>query len=297
MSSSRGAALAALAYVCWGLFPLYWKHVAHVPAAQVMAHRVVWSFVSLALLAGVRGRIGEIGAAARVPGVLRTYAAAAVLISANWYLFIWGVGHGRVVETSLGYFINPLVSVGLGVVLFQERLRPLQWTAIALAAGGVLYLAFDYGNLPWLALSLAVTFALYGAVKKRAPLGAENGLTLETSILVLPALGYLLFADASGAGAWGRSDPATTAFLTGGGLVTTIPLLLFAAAMPTLQLSAAGILQYIMPTLQFLSGVVIYSEPFTAHQRLGFGAVWAGCVLFALDITGRREPSEPRRNP
>ena len=237
------------------------------------------------------------GRLTRRPGVVRTYAVAAVLISANWYLFIWGVGHNRVVETSLGYFINPLVSVALGVLLFHERLRTLQWIAIALAAAGVLYLAFDYGRLPWLALSLAVTFALYGAVKKQAPLNPEHGLTLETSMLALPAFAFLALMDYNGLGAWGHRDFATTAFLTGGGLVTTIPLLLFAAAMPTLRLSTAGILQYVMPTLQFLSGVLVYGEPFTPSQRIGFGAVWAGCLLFAIDVSARREPSAPRRNP
>ncbi len=297
MTSSKGAVYAVLAYVCWGLFPFYWKQVAAVPSEQVIAHRVVWSFVMLTAVIAWRGDVGRIWRASRQPGVLGIYTAAALLISGNWYGFIWGVSHNFIVETSLGYFINPLVSVVLGVVFFRERLRSLQWAAVGCATAGVLYLAMSYGRVPWLSLWIALTFAGYGAVKKKAPLAAENGLTLETSLLVLPALVFLVFSDQRGVGAWGHVGLATTAYLTGGGLVTTIPLLLFASAVQVIPLTLVGILQFVMPTLQFLSGVLAYGEPFAPDQRIGFGAVWAGLVLFGIDSSARREPSARTRSP
>lgn len=296
MSSSKGAVYAVLAYVCWGLFPFYWKQVAQVPSEQVIAHRVVWSFLTLAVVIAVRGEIGRVWRAAREPKVLGIYAAAAILISGNWYGFIWGVSHNFIVETSLGYFINPLVSVVLGVLLFRERLRPLQWGAVGCATAGVLYLAFAYGRLPWLSIWIAGTFAGYGAVKKKAPLASEHGLALETSLLALPALAYLVWSEQNGVGAWGHDGFATTAYLTGGGLVTTIPLLLFASAVQVIPLTLVGILQFVMPTLQLLSGVLAYGEPFTPNQRIGFGAVWAGLVLFGIDASARREPSARTRS-
>lgn len=296
MSASKGAIQAALAYVCWGLFPLYWKQVANVPPEQVIGHRVWWSFMTLVILLLARRQFNAVLDAARTPRVLAIYSAAAVLITLNWYLFIWGVAHSLIVETSLGYFINPLVSVAFAVAVFRERLRALQWAAIVAASLGVLYLTFVYGRLPWLSLAIAATFAGYGVVKKKAPMNSENGLTLETSILAIPALAFLLFSDQSGAGAWGRDGLRTTAYLTGGGLVTTIPLLLFASAVQKIPLSLVGILQYITPTLQFLTGVLVYGEPFTPNQRIGFGAVWLGCVLFGLDASGLHEPSALKRS-
>jgi chloramphenicol-sensitive protein RarD len=212
--------------------------------------------------------------------VLFIYSVAGILLSVNWLIYIWGVNAGYIVETSLGYFINPLLSVVLGTFIFDERLRPAQWIAVGLAAGGVFYLTWAYGSLPWIALSLALTFGLYGVVKKIAPLGSLYGLTLETGFVFLPAFAYLVFMDAAGHGAFGHEGLPTDALLAGAGMVTTIPLLLFASAARSTPLTMIGILQYIAPTLQFLIGVFVYHEPFTRAKLIGFAMVWIALLVF-----------------
>jgi chloramphenicol-sensitive protein RarD len=296
---NRGVWYGALAYGIWGAFPLYWRMFGHVPTMQVLAHRIVWSFVALAaIILGVRGpavwrQINRRAAAA--------YGLAAVLIGVNWFLYVWGVNAGLVVETSLGYFITPLLSVLLGVVVFRERLRPLQWTAVGLAAAGVAYLTVAYGALPWLALGLAFSFGSYGLVKKQAPLGSLEGLTLETAILFLPATAYLLSVAGAGQGAFLHSGSRTDVLLIGGGLVTIGPLLLFASSVQRVPLSVIGILQYISPTIQFLLGVFVMGEPFSRTQFNGFAIVWAAVVLFAIDglraRSARVPPGSVRRQP
>jgi len=271
------------AYICWGLFPFYWKQVAHVSSTQVIAHRIFWSFVTLAIIALWMGQGRKILASSRSRRVLLVYAAAAVLVSANWFAYIYAVSRGFIVETSLGYFINPLVSVVLGVIVFSEQLRWTQWLAVGLAAAGVLYLTAAYGVVPWIALFLAVTFAVYGVIKRLAPLGALNGLIIETSILALPSLAYLVWANQTGAGAFGDADLATTLYLTGAGVVTTLPLVLFATAVRQIPMTLIGVLQYIAPTLQLATGVLFYHEPFGREQTIGFSGVWAGLVVFGLD--------------
>jgi chloramphenicol-sensitive protein RarD len=282
---TKGLWQAVAAYVCWGLFPFYWKQVAQAPAGQVMAHRIFWSFVTLALLAAWRG---DRFWGAVAPRVWALYAAAGALISANWFAYIWAVNHGYIVETSLGYFINPLVNVALGVAVFGERLRPVQWTAIGCAAAGVLYLTAAYGRVPWVALTLAFTFAGYSVVKKLAPLESRRGLMLETALMGGPALAYLIWADAKGEGVFLRGGLAPTLFLAGAGVVTTAPLLLFAAAVREVPLTVISVVQYISPTLQLLAGVLVYGEPFAYDQRAGFGAVWLGLALFVWDGWRRR---------
>jgi chloramphenicol-sensitive protein RarD len=212
--------------------------------------------------------------------VLRIYFVSALLIGANWLIYVWSVNAGYIVEASLGYFINPLFSVLLGVVFLRERLRPLQWLPVGLAAAGVLYLTFVYGSLPWIALSLAFTFGLYGLVKKTAPLGSLYGLTLETGLLFLPALAYLLYVNATGSGAFLHSSPSANWLMVGAGLVTIVPLLMFSSAARQIPLSLVGILQYITPSMQFLLGVLVYREAFSSHQLLGFGIVWLGLIIF-----------------
>lgn len=279
---TRGVWQAIAAYVAWGLFPFYWKQVDRVPALQVIGHRILWSFVVLALVALGRGH-GRRLVAVCTPRVLLIYGAAAVLVSGNWFAYIWAVNQGLIVETSLGYFINPLVSVVLGVVIFQEHLRALQWVAVAAAAAGVAYLTFAYGSVPWIAVTLAVTFSVYGVMKRLAPFGSLDGMTIETAITGLPALLYLLYAERSGAGAFGHDGVTTTLYLTGAGIVTTLPLVLFSTAVRQIPMTLIGILQYISPTLQLAAGVLFYHEPFSRDQLIGFGGVWAGLVLFALD--------------
>jgi chloramphenicol-sensitive protein RarD len=297
---SNGIARAILAYLAWGLFPFYWKQVAHVPAPQVMGHRVFWSFVTLAIVAVVMRRVVVIGRSARSFRVVLLYAAAAAVIAANWLAYIWAVNHGWIVETSLGYFINPLVNVLLGVVFLGERLRSLQWLAVAFAAAGVAYLTWHYEGIPWIALILAITFAVYGLLKKLAPLGPLDGLTLETSIGALPAAVYLIYANQTGEGAYAHAGTASTLYLTGAGVVTTLPLVLFASAVREVPLSLIGLLQYISPTLQLAAGVWVYREPFTREQFIGFSAVWLGLAVFAWDgwsSSGKRRRVALRHSP
>ncbi len=280
----RGVWIGAAAYTLWGLFPLYWTQIESVPALQIIAHRITWSFVVLlVLMAGSRVRHQRTERPVVSLAALRLYAIASVLIGLNWFLYVWGVNHGLVVGTSLGYFITPLVNVLLGVVVLRERLRPTQWLAVAIAAGGVAYLSVAYGSVPWISLALALTFGTYGLVKKTAPLPAASGLTVETGILFVPAVVFLLIVELNGAGAFVHDGTRVTWLLAGAGVVTTVPLLLFATAAPHVPLSVLGILQYISPTIQFVLGVFLFREPFSRSQLVGFAAVWIALTLFAID--------------
>lgn len=278
----KGIVYAVAAYAIWGFFPLYWKQLESIPALQLIAHRIVWSFALLfgfilatGQLQAIRGTLGQKS--------MRTYTVAALLISVNWFTYVWAVTHGFIVEASLGYFINPLLSVLLGVIIFRERLRAIQWLPLGLAAFGVLYLTVTHGSLPWVALMLAVTFGLYGMVKKVAPLSSLFGLTLETGALFLPALAYLIFCEANGQGAFLHATATIDWMLVGGGVVTAVPLLLFAAAASRVPLTTIGVLQYVNPTLQFLLGVFVYHEAFTHNRLIGFGIIWVGLALFWIE--------------
>jgi chloramphenicol-sensitive protein RarD len=285
----KGMLYAIGAYLMWGLFPLYWKQLEAIPALQLIGHRIAWSFVLLMLVILVTRQQGVLRAALNA-ATLRIYLVAAVLISVNWFTYVWAVTQGFVVEASLGYYINPLFSVLLGLIVFRERLRPIQWLPIGLAALGVTYLTLTFGSLPWIALVLAVTFGLYGLVKKTAPLGSLFGLTLETGLLFVPAVGYLVFSEVIGKGAFLHSGVKADWMMVGGGLVTAVPLLLFASAAPRVPLSTIGVLQYINPTLQFLLGVLVYHEPFTHDRLIGFGMVWVGLILFWIEGLYARRP-------
>ena len=279
------------AYVAWGLLPLYWKQIEQVSAGQLIGHRIVWSFLMLAAVTSLSAQWTALREAVGTPGVVRSYALAAVLITINWFIYVWSVNSGFIVETSLGYFINPLVSVVFGVLVFGERLRRLQWLAVTLAAAGVLYLTFAYGALPWISLVLALSFGTYGLVKKKAPLGSMHGLTVETAILLVPAVLYLVYVERAGDGAFVHRGLSVDALLVSTGLVTTVPLLMFASAVQRTPLSTIGVLQYIAPTLQLLLGVFVYGEPFTHTQFIGFAIVWAGLIVFGLDgVLSRRVP-------
>ncbi len=279
----KGILYAIGAYVFWGLFPIYWKQLETIPALQLIGHRIGWSFILLFIVILVTRQWKDFRSAAFNSKILRIYLAAALLISVNWFTYVWAVNAGFVVETSLGYYINPLFSVLLGVIIFRERLRPVQWIPIVLAAIGVIYLTITYGSLPWIALTLAFSFGLYGLVKKTAPLGSLYGLALETGMLFLPALAYLVFCEWTGQGAFLHSGSLKDWMMVGAGAVTTIPLLLFASAAPRIPMTTIGILQYINPTMQFLLGVFVYKEPFTHDRLIGFGIVWAGLILFWIE--------------
>lgn len=276
----KGILLALSAYVMWGLFPLYWKPLESISSLQLVGHRIGWSFILLFIVILVTGQWRSFREAASRMKIIRIYLIAAVLICVNWFTFVWAVTHGFVLESSLGYYINPLFSVLLGVTIFHERLRPVQWVPIALAALGVLYLTISYGAVPWIALTLAFSFGTYGMVKKIAPLNSLYGLTLETGLLFVPALAYLIGCEIAGQGAFLHSGPLQDWMMVGAGLITTVPLLLFAAAAPRVPLTTIGILQYINPTMQFLVGVLLYKEPFSHDRMIGFGLVWLGLILF-----------------
>jgi chloramphenicol-sensitive protein RarD len=280
---NKGILNGIAAYAMWGFFPIYWKLLHDVPALQVIGHRIGWSFVLLIAFVLLTRQWKEFRSAAVKPKTIGIYSVASVLLSVNWLIYVWGVNAGFIVETSLGYFINPLFSVLLGVVFLRERLRTLQWLPVALAAAGVIYLTITYGRPPWIALSLAVSFGFYGLVKKLAPLGSLYGLTLETAIIFPIALLYLTFVDLSGTGAFLHENALTDILLIGAGAVTTIPLLMFASAARQIPLTVIGILQYIAPTIQFLIGVFVYHEPFDQSRLIGFGLVWIALIIFWVE--------------
>jgi len=286
--SGRGVWIGAAAYTIWGLFPLYWKQLEFMPAGQIIAHRIVWSFVVLVpVLAWATWRSRRDGTAAVGVAVssasVGVYTVAALLIAVNWFTYVWAVNHDYVVETSLGYFITPLVNVLLGVAVLRESLRPGQWVAVGLAAGGVAYLTAVYGAVPWIALALAISFGTYGLVKKKAPMPPLPGLTLETGLLFVPAAAFLVAADVRGDGAFGHAGALPTMLMAGAGVVTTVPLLMFAMAVRHVPLSLIGILQFIAPTIQFFLGVFLYREPFSRSQLVGFGLVWTALAVFAME--------------
>ena len=279
----KGLLFALGAYAAWGVFPIYWKLLQHVPALQLISHRISWSFVLLLAILTLNGSAKTLVRQMADLKTLLTYALASVLIGINWLFYIWAVNAGFIVETSLGYFINPLISVLLGMIFFKERLRPMQWIPVSLAVIGVVYLTISYGRLPWIALILAFSFGLYGLVKKKASLSAANGLTMETGLLFIPALGYLLFSEWNGSGVFTRTGLRADLLMIGTGLVTTLPLLMFASAARRIPLSMVGLLQYLAPTIQFLIGIFIFHEPFSIQQLIGFGLVWLGLIVFVSE--------------
>jgi chloramphenicol-sensitive protein RarD len=281
------------AYVCWGFFPIYWKSLHNVPAIQLIGHRIFWSFLLLFAVILFTRQWGEFRQTINAK-VIRIYSVAAVLIGINWFVYVWAVNQDYIVETSLGYFINPLLSVLLGVIFLKERLRPAQWIPVILASLGVAYLSFVYGRLPSIALILSVSFGLYGLVKKISPLGPLHGLTIETGILCLPALAYLIFVQTNNTGAFLHNGLTSDLLMIGAGVVTTIPLLMFATAARLIPLWVVGLLQYIAPTLQFIIGVFIYKEPFSRDQLIGFAIVWTALIIFLIEnYLATRTSAEP----
>ena len=278
----RAAWYVALAYTFWGFFPIYWKALSGISALQLTCHRIVWAFLMLAATIAWSQEFGVLWRALQ-PRTVGLYTIAALAIASNWLLFIWAVSVNEIVQISLGYFINPLLSVVLGTIVFHERLRPLQWVSVALAAAGVAYLTLALGELPWIALTLAASFGTYGLMKKLAPLGAVQGLTLETGMLFLPAAVFLILEERAGRGAFLHSGSLENLLMLAAGPVTTLPLLMFAAGVRRIPLSLVGMLQYINPTMQITIGVMLYNEPFTRIQLVGFGFVWIALMLFAVE--------------
>lgn len=280
---NKGVLYGAGAYLIWGFFPLYFKALQSVPALEIMFHRVVWSFLFLILVVGLRNEWKKLRISISAPKTLLIYLIAACLLAINWLVYIYGVNTDRIVETSLGYFINPLFSVALGVFFLRERLRPAQWLPVGLAAIGVVYLTVQVGSLPWIALALAASFGLYGLVKKVAPLNALYGLTLETGILFIPGLIYLAFLESQGTSAFNHNGWEITLMLGLTGVITALPLLMFATAARSIPLYLVGILQYIAPTCQFLLGVFLYHETFGTSQLIGFTIIWSALLIYSLE--------------
>lgn len=291
--NKKGMLYGIGAHALWGFFLIYWKLLHHIPAAQLISHRIGWSFILLMLVIFVTGQLKDFRSTINAR-TIRIYFIAALLIGVNWLVYVWAVNAGFIVETSLGYFINPLLSMLMGVIFLRERLRLAQWIPIGLAAIGVGYLTFVYGRLPWIALVLAFSFATYGLIKKLAPLGSLYGLTLETGILFLPALAYLIFTEVNGTGAFLHETTSVNILMIGAGVVTTVPLLLFASAAQRIPLTMVGALQYIAPTIQFILGVFLYKEPFDRAHLIGFSIVWVALIIFWIEnYIAQRMPAEP----
>lgn len=280
---NRGITYAVGAYLVWGLLPLYWKALQHVSAGEILANRIVWSFAFLMLLLLLRKEWGQVRQTLAKPRTAAVLLATSTLLSINWLLYIWAVNAGFIVETSLGYFINPLVNVLLGVIFLRERLRPFQWIPIGLAASGVLYMTLSYGQPPWIALALAFTFGIYGLLKKRLPLGALPGLASETALMTPLALIFLGYLTVQSQAAYTQSGPGTIGLLLFSGIATALPMLLFNAAVRKINLSTIGILQYMAPTMQFLIGVLIFQEPFTPARVVGFTLIWTALALYSVE--------------
>jgi chloramphenicol-sensitive protein RarD len=286
-SPRRGAAAAVAAFLMWGLFPLYWKMLAAVPALEVVAHRTTWGFAAVAAWVTLRGGWATALAVARRPRTLLLLGASAVLIGVNWLLYVWAVAHDHVVEASLGYYVNPLVNVVLGVVVLDERLSRPQRIAVALAALGVAILTVSHGRLPWIALALAVSFGLYGLVRKTVGADAVVGLLWETALLTPPALVLLVSLGLRGAGAFSPGAPGPSALLALGGAVTAVPLVLFALGARSLPLSTVGLIQYLSPSIQFLIAVFLFREPFTRSHAAAFACIWSALALLTWDVRRR----------
>lgn len=290
---NKGVLFALAAYILWGFFPLYFKAIQQVSALQILAHRIAWGFVFTLAVVLVLRQWKEFRASVFNRRTFLIYAGASVVLGINWFTYVWAVITNHVVESSLGYFINPIVSVLLGVIFLRERLRTFQWVAIAMVTAGVVYLTITFGQLPWISLVLAVTFGFYGLLKKIAPLGALHGITLETAVLTIPSLVYLFIVNANGTGTFGHSTPLLDFLLVLSGPVTAIPLLLFATGARRIPLTTIGLLQYIAPTLQFLLGVLVFHEPFDQSRLIGFMIIWLALVLFSVEnlLARRRTPS------
>lgn len=292
-----GIVCAVSAHTLWGLFPIYWRQIEGADSTELVCHRVVWSFVSLAILLPILLRLGWWGGWRNVLATLRDrrvwiiYSIAALMIAINWLAFIWAVNHNRVLEASLGYYINPLLNVLLGVVVLGERLRRWQWFAVAIATIGVAIMAVGGGGLPWVSLAMASSFAIYGLAKKKAHLPTLVGLMIEVTILFVPAAAYLMMRFNAGENAMQTGPPQVTMLLLLAGVVTITPLALFATAVRRVNLSLIGILQYIGPTLQFLVGAVLYGELLDRTKITGFVFVWVALVLFVI---ATRQPKPAR---
>jgi len=279
---NKGILYAACAYLLWGFFPLFFKLIGIVPPLQILAHRFLWSFIFLIILVLVLKQYSKLKASIS-KRILISYFLAGVILAVNWGTYVYAVNSGHVLESSLGYFINPMVSVLLGVLFLKEQLRIGQWISVGLAGAGVLFLTIMFGAVPWIALVLALSFGLYGLIKKLSPLDSLPGLTLETGLLLLPAIIFLGLQEVNGDGSFGHTGWDIGLLLASSGVVTAIPLLLFSAGTKRINLTTIGILQYITPTIQFLLGTFVFKEPFNVLKLVGFVMIWIALIIFTAE--------------
>lgn len=284
-----GGFYAVGAFGTWGVLPIYFKIMEATPPAEILAHRIVWSAILVGLMLKFLGRWQEVLAILANRRLLMWLCVSSLLLSGNWMLFIWAVTNGHILQGSLGYYINPMVNVVLGVLLLGERLSRAQWVAVALSAAGVGVLALGVGEFPWIAVSLALLFGFYGYVRKTAPAGAATGLFVETLVVVLPALGYLMYLGWNGVGAFGATSVSYDLLLVFGGVITASPLIMFTAAARRLRYATVGLFQYLAPTMQFLVAVFLYDEAFTDAHKITFCMIWLALAIYSADtFMGRR---------
>ncbi|AOF91882.1 EamA family transporter RarD [Sinorhizobium sp. RAC02] len=279
--SPRGFAFALTAYVLWGFLPFFMKAVAHIPASEVVAHRIVWSVPLAGLVLIWLGRTGDIKAALRSPRMLAMATLTATLITVNWGIYVWAIGAGRTIETALGYYINPLFSIFLGAVLLKEKPDPAQMVAIGLAACAVAILAFDAGGLPWVSLGLCLSWGFYAFFRKTLPIGPNQGFFLEVLLLSVPATGYIIWLESTGQGHFGDTGMTDVLWLLATGVITAIPLMIYANGAKLLRLSTIGIMQYIAPTMIFIIAVFVFGEPFGTTKLIAFVLIWAALFLYS----------------
>ncbi|MDF1631832.1 EamA family transporter RarD [Mycoplana sp. MJR14] len=279
--SLQGFLFALTAYVLWGFLPFFMKAVAHIPASEVVAHRILWSVPLAGLVLVILGRTADIRVALRSPRMLAMAALTAVLITINWGIYVWAIGAGRAIETALGYYINPLFSIFLGAVLLREKLTRAQIVAIVLAAAAVLVLALEAGGLPWVSLALCVSWGFYAFFRKTLPVGPNQGFFLEVLLLSVPSIGYIIYLETTGRGHFGDTGTADVLWLLACGVVTAVPLMIYANGAKLLKLSTIGIMQYIAPTMIFIIAVFFFHEPFGHAQMLAFGLIWLALFIYS----------------
>jgi chloramphenicol-sensitive protein RarD len=280
---SLGLLFGVASYVLWGLFPLYWPLLQPANPLEIVSHRAVWTLVFCLIVLAVAKQLHSTIAIVKRPKIMAGLFLTTILVSINWLTYIWATNNGHVVEAALGYYINPLIIIAFGVLLLREKMRPLQWLAVGIAAIGVTILTIDYGRLPWVAISLALSWGTYGLVKKKLNLGALDGLAIETLISLIPYVGYLIYLGSQGTGQFGKS-PGLTILLVSAGAVTAIPLLLFNGSTTRLPYSTIGLLQYITPTIQFSIGVWVRHEDMPAARWIGFLVIWLALAALATDL-------------
>ena len=283
-----GGLCALGAFGTWGFLPVYFKYMQDVPPLEILAHRIVWSVVLVGIMLRVLGRWAEVLTILESKRLMMWLCVSSILLSCNWTLFIWAVTNGHLLQGSLGYYINPLVNVVLGVLLLGEKLTRAQWVAVALSLAGVIVMAVGLGAFPWIAVSLALLFGFYGYVRKTLPVGAAPGLFVETLVVLIPALLYLLYLAWQGKGAMGTVSLGYDVMLFFAGFVTAAPLIMFTAAARRLRYATVGFFQYLAPTLQFLLAVLVYGEAFTDTHKITFALIWVALAIYSVDTFRKR---------